>query len=274
MKKVFLVFLFSFMMVLGIYADDSLQQFEGFNLVGYTDDGEKAWDLNSETADVDGAIIKLTNMEANAYEQERLNLTAQEGFIDKISGHIHLERDVVITSEEGDQLITDSLDWERDNDLVKTEDQVVLTRGSMQATGLGMKAHPGLKNAELKEDVTVRVNIEPEKPKGQFVTITCDGPMEVDQNKQMAVFHNNVVAVQEVEGRELKADKMEVFFDMESNQIKKLICTGNVSVIQGENKSYSDKMVYTAENQQLTLSGRPKLVFYTEEGEDSGPFGN
>ena len=46
-------------------AEESPQQFQGFNLQGYADGGEKSWDLKGETADIVGNIIKLTNSTGN-----------------------------------------------------------------------------------------------------------------------------------------------------------------------------------------------------------------
>ncbi len=242
------------------------QQFEDFNLQGYTDSGEKAWDVTGETADMLGSDIKLTNIDANMYSEDTTNLVAKSGMIDKVSGEIHLERDVVITTQSGAKLTTDSLDWKRNEDLVATEDFVTIMNKQMTATGYGIEAHPSLKLAQLNKDVTV--NIEPEKDNkemGGTVTITCDGALEIDQIKNKATFNDNVVAIQV--GRELKADKMEVFFDPETKKIKQVICSGHVIVTQGENRSYSDEATYSADTQKLILSGRPKLIMITGNNE-------
>ncbi len=238
------------------------QQFEGFNLQGYTDDGKKAWDVKGDTADVLNSSIKLHNVDANSYGEQKMNVKAKTGIVDKASGDMHLEKDVVITTERGTQLTTDALDWQRNKDLVTTDDKVVITDESMIATGTGATAHPNLKQAQLNEDVTVKMKTEPKKSDGRIVTITSDGPMVIDQIKQSAVFHDNVVAVQE--NRILQADQMEVFFDKLTNKITKIICTGNVVITQGENKSYSKMAIYDANTQMLTLSGQPKLILITQ----------
>ncbi len=276
MKKLKTVLALSFVVALGqkmIFAEETPQQFQGFNLEGYSQDGQKSWDVKGDTADIMGNMIKLTNIEANAYGDEKMNLTAQNGTIDQASGQMHLQKDVVITTETGTQLKTDSLDWEREKDLVTTDDPVTITNKDMTATGTGAVAHPGLKTAQMNEDVTVQMKTEPisEKPLSQIVTITCDGPLEIDQAKQFAVFNKNVVAVQE--GRMLKADKIELYFDANTNKIKEMICLGNVSITQGENTSFSDKAVYNAIDQKMVLSGRPKLILFTGE-EGFAPFGD
>jgi len=253
-----------------VEAQDTGQQFEGFNLEGYTEGGEKAWNVTGDTADFQGDLIAISNVDANRFGEQEMNLKARTGVIDKVSGNIHLEEDVVITAKSGGQLKTDSLDWQKEKDLVSTDAPVELTDEGLKATGTGLQAHPGLKTAQMNKDVTVQVNTEPKKVNGQVVTVTCDGPMEMDQNLNKAVFTDNVVAVQE--GRTLKADKMEMFFDPESQEIRKVICTGHVEIQQGDNTSYSSRAVYDGKTGKLTLTGRPKLIMVTEGESGMGSF--
>jgi len=242
-------------------AQEGAQQFEKFNLQGYTDGGAKSWDVKGDTAQVEGDIVKMQNVEANHYGPpgQQVNLTAQSGQLNKTSGSVHLEKDVVITAQaSGGTLTTDYLDWDKKNDLVKTDAAVKITDPSqgMTATGTGLKAHPNLQTAQMNEDVTVIV--KDEKTQIQKVVITSDGPMEIDQKKSRATFSKNVVAIEA--DRTLKADLMEVFFDPVTNRIKEAVCTGNVQILQGGNVTHSDKAVYNATDQTLTLVGRPKLI--------------
>jgi len=243
-------------------ADNSGQQFQGFNLQGYTDDGKKAWVVNGDKADISGSDIKISNVDAESYGDEKVNLTAETGTINQTSGNIHLEKDVVITSERGAQLLTDSLDWSRNEDLVETNDDVVITNQGLTATGKGMKARPGLKTAQIHEDVTVTMDTAPKAAEPKTVTITCDGPMVIDQAKAVATFEKNVVAVQE--DQTLSADRMEVYFDEANQKIKEMICIGHVVIVRGENTTYAEKAVYNGAEQKLVLSGRPKLILVTE----------
>ncbi|MDP2654856.1 MAG: LPS export ABC transporter periplasmic protein LptC [Candidatus Omnitrophota bacterium] len=253
-------------------APAGVQQFEGFNLQGYTETGEKAWDVKGDTADIAGDIIKLTNIDANKYGEQDVNLKAKNGTMDKASGNLHLERDVVITSETGSNLKTDSLDWQKEKDLVTTNDKVTIVDERMTATGTGLVAHPELKIAQLNSDVTVEVKTEEKTAGTDTVTITCDGTLEIDQAKYIAVFNENVVAVQT--GRELKADRVEVYFDAQTNQIKEMVCIGHVEITQGENKTFAEKAVYSAADKKLTLSGRPKLILITEGKNSIASFGD
>jgi len=268
MKKIPLTFFLLLFWCITIHADEteSPQQFEGFNLAGYEEGGKKTWDVKGDTADIIGNIVKLTNIVANAYGAEQMNLTAKNGTVQKDTGLMHLENDVVITTNTGTKLTTDTLNWERSKDLVQTDDDVTITREGLVATGTGALGHPSLKDAQLNKDVTVTFETNEGQSAsgaalGRVVTITCDGSMEMEYENQKATFNDNVVAIDG--DRKLTADKMEVFFDTEASQIKELICIGHVSVVQGENSTYSEKAVYNAAEKKLTLSGRPKLILYT-----------
>jgi len=244
-----------------ISAQGSGQQFEGFNLQGYENDGRMKWDLRGDTADVFGEQIKITNVDANHYGDQTMNLKAKIGRLDKASGDIRLEKNVVITSQDGGQMKTESLDWYKERDLVETEDLVELSDQRMTAVGTGMKAKPGLMVAQMKRDVTVKVKPQPEEAESQLVTISCDGPLEIDQKKNKAVLKDNVVAVQA--DRTLKADEITVFFDPEAQTVQKMICAGNVEIIQGGNKTHSQRAVYEADTQKITLTGQPKIILIT-----------
>ncbi|MFH1359893.1 MAG: LPS export ABC transporter periplasmic protein LptC [Candidatus Omnitrophota bacterium] len=247
-------------------AEETPQQFEGFTLSGFNGTGQKSWDVKGDSADILGETIKIKNIVANNYGEDVMHLTAKDGTMNKTSGNMFLENDVIITTESGATLVTDSLNWERDVDLVSTDDEVVIKKESMLAVGKGAKANPGLNAAQLNEEVSVTVDVESKDKGKRKITITCDGPLEINYEEQNAIFNNNVVAVDG--DRRLLADKMEVFFDSQSNKITEMICTGNVKIFQGDNASYSEKAVYKAEHQRVILSGRPKLIFYAEEGSD------
>ena len=255
-------------------AEDAVpaQQLEGFNLNGYTTGGKKSWEINGDKADISDDKIKITNVNANAFEKQKVNLTSKTGVLSKTNGDVHLEDDVVITAERGTQMTTDSLDWSRNKDLVTTDDPVKITDDQGVVTGKGLTAHPTMKQASLNRDVKAVLNTAKDAAPGQTATITCDGPMTMDQQKMYAVFNDNVAAVEDSTGRQMYADKMEVYFDDKQKKIKKVVCTGNVKVLQGDNVSYADQMIYDGENQELTMTGRPKLVFDTSKGKGDGLF--
>ncbi len=249
-----------------VVADDSgpTQQLEGFNLNGYTTGGKKSWEINGDKADITDESIKVTNVNANMYDKQNANLKSKSGVINKVNGDVHLQDDVVLTSDRGTTMTTDSLDWSRNNDLVKTDDKVTIQDEKGTLTGTGLTGHPNLKKAQLNEDVTATIKAgQSTALSGSLVQITCDGPMEVDQQKMNAVFNKNVVARELQTGRQLQADKMTIWFDDKNKKLKKVVCSGHVIATQGNNSTYADEMIYTGDDEKLIMTGRPKLIFDT-----------
>lgn len=274
MKKklvLFLIVLLAF--VNSSFAEDPEQKFQGFNLEGYKDDGEKAWQVSGDTANIKGSQIELTNVNADVYDKEKINVVADKGIIDQDNGNMQLSKDVAITSPKGGQMLTDTLHWNRDEDLITTDDDIMISDDGLMITGTGLKAHPNMQDAEIKKDVTVMIDTEKDKEKeSQKVIITSDGTMVINQAESFAVFNDNVVAVQG--DQTLKADKMEIYFDAKNSTIKKILCIGNVEVVQGENMTYAQRAEYNAAEQKLILTGRPKLILLTEGDGGIATFGN
>ncbi|MCX5681517.1 MAG: LPS export ABC transporter periplasmic protein LptC [Candidatus Omnitrophica bacterium] len=281
MKKIIFLFILLFFSVLfsfqSSFAQDSSQHMEGFNLVGYGDGGKKSWDVQGDTATIADKEINITNVDANSYGQENMNVTAKNGHINKQDGNMRLEKDVVITTQTGTKMLTDTLTWQKQKDLITTDDDVTILRENMKAVGQGLFARPSLNQAQLNKNVVVEYQptANNEGPMKEAIKISCDGPMEVDYKGQSAVFHDHVVAFQA--GRNLTADQMELFFDAAKKQIKTIICTGNVVIVQGQNTSSSDKAIYDASEQKIKLYGHPKLLMYMgDKGEKDKnvPFGS
>jgi LPS export ABC transporter protein LptC/lipopolysaccharide transport protein LptA len=250
------------------------QQLQGFNLNGYNNTGEKTWDINGAKADISDQNIQITNVDANFYGKDEANLKADHGTIDKTNGNVDLKDNVVMTSDDrGTQMTTDTLNYNRNKDLVSTSDPVKIVDDQGVLTGQGMSAHPNLKKAKINKHVKAVVNTtSTDDPDNQTITITSDGPMQMDQAKMYAVFTIHVVAVEASTGRELHSDKMEIWMNQATKKIKKAICTGHVKVVQGPDVSYADQMTYDGDTELLTMTGRPKIVFDTNSTKGNGMF--
>lgn len=260
------------------------QQISDFSLTGFGERGKKTWDLNGKSADIFNDIIKLKDIIGNMYGvSENIKLTANKGDFDKKEGKMHLEDNVIITTSSGAKLTTDSLDWDRKNNIVRTEAEVNIERQNMTTQAQGAIGHTDLKQVTLQKDVTV--NITPAEkdntPKGQGdkskIVITCDGPLDIDYEKNIATFNNNVKV--DRQDSQIYSDRMDVYFSSDkkdkpkteadfgitASSIDKIVAIGNVKIVRGENTSYSDEAVYTATDRKISLSGRPKLIIYSAE---------
>ncbi len=269
MKNIFLIVLALLNVSLLAWAQDSTQQIDGFSLEGFSKTGERSWNVNGVTADVQDDVIVISDVDANAYGDRTVNITAKTGEYNKMSGNVHLQDDVVVTTDDGGQLKTDELDWNKQTNMIETETHAVITDEGIIAKGKGLKASPDRKVAQLNQDVTVDVETASSKGESETIHITCDGPMEIDQLNNVAVLKDNVVAVRG--DQILKAEYVEVHFDPQTKKIATIICTDNVSVTRGANISYSDKAIYSAADQKVIFVGRPKLIMETDKT-DSDPF--
>ena len=253
-------------------AEESDQQFLGFDLAGYGEDGKKSWELKGQSADIFLDTIKLKDVKAKVFGEEEIILTSERGELDKANNIIYLKEDVVITTETGSKLTTDSLDWAQDTNIITTEDEITIERENIKATSKGAEAQPDLNQAKMLEVVVVEIETQDEEKGIKKTVIICDGPLEIDYEAQIAIFNNNVKV--EDESGQIFSDTMQVFFDLKTKKIEKIISSGNVKIIRGENISYSDTAIYIAKDKRVILTGRPRLVLYSEEGLEDVSFGD
>ena len=253
-----------------------------FDLAGYSKDGTKTWDVEGRSADIFASVVYLNDVVANVYsETETMALTADRGSLDKETGYVHLEDNVVAVGSSGGTLISDSLDWDQRNQLISTEDIVTIDKETLNSVSKGARAQPDLSKVYLNEDVTL--TIEEEKDafsmedavgnKKEPLVITCDGPLEIEYDKNIATFYNNVHVV-ESQTSEIFCDRMVVEFDFKNKNIDKVNAFDNVRILKDGNTSYSDEAVYTNNDEKIVLTGgRPKLVIYSE-GDLNAAFNN
>jgi len=259
------------------------EMFSSFSISGYGAGGKKEWDLEGKSADIGLEEIQLTDVTGKVYgEETNMTIVADEGSLNRLNNSVHLEKNVLATADDGATMATDYLDWDAQNENLKSDAPVHIKRGLMEAEGIGIMAQPVLSMVELKKDVTVKISMQDAQGKESTslkalvpTVITCDGPLEVDYQNNIAIFYENV-KVNDDRG-EIFADKMDVYFStdsestaqqiegMEGMGIDKIIATGEVEIHHGSNITYSEKAVYDTTSGKLTLTGRPKLVIYSTE---------
>jgi lipopolysaccharide transport protein LptA len=88
-------------------------------------------------------------------------------------------------------------------------------------------------------------------------TITCKGNLDMDYEKNMAVFHDDVV----VDDPQMKmtAKEMTVFFEPNSKSIDKVIAKGQVRFKKEDKTAMAENAVYTAKDGKVILTGKPMV---------------
>ncbi len=288
----FFFFFLCFPVLVFALPQEAQQQINDFSLIGYGEKGKKSWDIAGKTADIFDEVVKLKNVSGNLYgKEEDVNLTAKSGDFNRVNGRVYLKDDVVITTSKGAKLTTDSMDWDRKNQVVATEDKVNINKDNVAIVGTGAQGVPSLNKVTLKKDVRVDINPDTaKKPAAELdfkdkVVITCDGRLVVDYEKNVASFYDNVIV--ERPDLVIYSDKLDLYFLVADGKLKsakstksmassidRIVASGNVRIVRGENVSYSQEAVYNARDKKIILSGKPKLTFYSGEEFKDASFGN
>jgi LPS export ABC transporter protein LptC len=233
------------------------EQIRSFSISGFSESGKKAWEAQGKTANIFADVINLADVNADSYSQEvKVNLKADEGVFDRKTNSLQLKKNVVVVTDEGTNLTTDSLSWDADQEKVFTEDHVFIERKDMDIEGTGASAKPDLKIAKLENDVVV-------KPKDPPAIITCDGPLEVDYANNIAYFYNNVKL--DDTKTKIDTDKAIAYFDPKSRSLTKVFCQGNVKIVRGEDITYAQELTYLPQEGRVLLTGKPKIVISSSE---------
>lgn len=87
--------------------------------------------------------------------------------------------------------------------------------------------------------------------------ITCEGKLDMDYEKNIAIFHNDV----RVEDPRMKmnADLMTVYFQPKEKNIEKVVAIGNVRFKKEDKTAKSNQAVYTAKDGKIVLTGQPMV---------------
>jgi len=203
-----------------------------FNLEGLTERGVKKWDVKGDSAEaISENRVKMDNVVASAYGEEAdAVITADNGVYDRTKNNVVLEKNVHAT--------------------------INATQGF---TGDFVEGSSKIKDDGAKPDAA-----KGGKPKKSKTVITCDGEVQFDYEKNQAYFLKNVKVVSE-DGT-IDADKITVYLDPATRRLKEIVADGNVTIVRGDNTTFSQKASYSETDKKVTLSGRPKLILSPESG--------
>lgn len=241
------------------------QKVFSFSFTKYTPEGQREIEIEGDSADILSDNVQLMNVMAKAYAEEvPVTVTADRGAYDKKKNKIHIEQNVVATTDDGTRLVTEALDMQPAEHIVETELPTQVKRDNINVEGTGARADTRLKKVKFKKNVTVIVQNVEDKESGP-TTITCDGALVIDYEKNIAHFKDYVIA-QDSRGK-LTADTMDVYYNRVSRRVSKIVAAGDVVIENPDgNKTFSDSVIYLADEGRIILGGDTEALYF--KGED------
>jgi LPS export ABC transporter protein LptC len=240
------------------------QKILSFDMVGYSKDGRKKWDIQGKSADIVADTVILSDIKANVYNEDRtVALIANSGRYNKKENSIMLEKNVILTTSDDVILVTEWIKWESETDIITTDTFLEVKKGDLYASGCGALASTKNKEIKLEKDIVVTQG---------DITISCNGPLAIDYDNNRASFYDRVKVI-EPRG-ELIADRMDIFFNPESRKIEKAVAEKNVELKHGQNIATGQKIVYTLASGEAILTGNPEILIYSKKDLDDAFTGN
>jgi len=198
------------------------QEVYSFKVEGFNKNRKVQWGLEGKSANLVGDKINIEYLRA-VYngDDATFNVSADKAVYDKNTSDIELKENVIGKSSDGGELFTDYAKWNSETEDITTDSIVTVKRENLTCRGKGLITKPELEWVMFTKDIVVDF--------GESKNITCDGPFEVDHKKSIAIFNNNV----KVEDKKsvMFTDKLTVFLDPKTNEVKSIVTEGNVEVI-------------------------------------------
>lgn len=241
--------------------DETTHKVHVFSFAKYNPSGEKEIEIEGDTANILEQIVLLSNVVAKAYAEEvAITITADKGKYDKKANEVLLQKNVVGTTENGTRMLTEEMTIYPTDKTLDTQVDTEVKKDNINIEGEGASADTTLKKIKFKKNVTVVIQDTQEGAKGPTV-ITCDGPLVIDYEKNIAHFRKNVIA-KDTRGT-LRAEAMDVYYNRISKKVSKIVAQTNVVIENPDgNKTYSDTVIYLAEEGRIILGGDTEALYF------------
>jgi LPS export ABC transporter protein LptC len=258
-----------FILIFGVFLSVSLtvtgfdqQRIKDFFLTDYNKEtNHEDWEIAGRVAFIFNDFMDVDLMKSKYFTKDDvIYMRSLLARITKSSMDIFLKGDVHVTNKDGMTLISNTLVWKNASRQIDTKDPVKVTAKELIINARGMHAEVIPRTADFFKDV--RTIFVDDKTK-EATVITCDGPLNLDNKKGRAIFHNNVV-MDNNQGK-VYSQKATAFIDMDQKKLVKIVCVIDVKMEKDKNTSFAQKAVYYANKDALVLTGKPQIVYYPED---------
>lgn len=244
-------------------SEDSKHKVHVFSFAKYRPSGEKEIEIEGDSANLMDEVVLLSNVIAKAYAEDvAITITSDKGNYNKKENHVFLEDNVVATTDNGTRMLTEELMIDPAQKTLNTEAAAQVKKDNIDIDGKGASADTNLKKVKFKKNVTVVIQDTQDHSKKPTV-ITCDGPLVINYEKNIAHFKENVIAKDE--RGTLRAEMMDVYYNRLSRRVSKIVALQNVVIENPDgNKTYSDSVIYLADEGRVILGGDTEALYFDD----------
>jgi len=193
-----------------------------FRLEGLTKEGKDQWYLEGKFAKVVGSDVIIRDIKGEGSKGDiEAVLIADGGVYNKETGVTELKGNVLIATSDNGRISMDYARWDTSKEEITTDSDVKIEHSGITLDGTGAIVKPNQEWAELTKNIKA---IDSTKR-----IITCEGPLQVNYKKRVAIFNNNVVIV-DPEGK-ICAEKLIAYFNPDTREIERLEWIGDVKAV-------------------------------------------
>ncbi len=198
------------------------QEVYAFKVEGFDEARKVQWELEGESANVVLDEINIRDLRGIYYgDDATFTIFADSAVYNKKTQDIELKDNIVGKTSDGGELVTDYAKWNAKNEEITTDSYVIIKRQNIVCMGRGLVTRPRLKRVTFRKEI--EVDIAPDKK------ILCDGPFEIDHEKNVAIFNNNVKIIDKES--ETFADRLTVYLNPDTNKVERVVTEGNVRIV-------------------------------------------
>ncbi len=201
------------------------QILERFELEGFDDEGEQAWQLVGDTAHI---------LE---------------------DGDIFIEKNVLLSVEKQIDVKGDKVLWQSQKSRFITNQDVVISHKDVEIQGTGSMGMVNDKFVQINRKIRMMIR--------SGTIVTCYGPAKIYYDENRVALYRDVWILDERGA--VSADRMDGYFDPKEKELISVVASGNVRISRGEDVTFSDKAIYDTRTGSVRLEGAPEIDIRSAE---------